>query len=86
VQLALALPSGDIAEVERLDGAGIDLRVDDGVAGGLGEELRARAIVLAELGDADSDHGDATHPNLQRKGVGMSSGSMIPRGGRRPTR
>ena len=67
VQLALALPPGDIAVVERLDGARLDLRVDDGVAGGFREELRARAIVLAEPGHADSDHGDAAHPDLQGK-------------------
>ena len=65
VQLALALPPGDVAVVERLDGAGLDVRVDDGVAGGFREELRARAIVLAEPGHADSDHGDAAHPDLQ---------------------
>jgi len=35
--------------------------VGDGVGGGGREQLGAGAIVLAKLGDTNSDHGDATH-------------------------
>jgi hypothetical protein len=61
VELPLGLASGDVAEVERLDGARGDLGVGDGVGGGGREQLGAGPIVLAKLGDAHSDHGDATH-------------------------
>jgi hypothetical protein len=64
VKLPLALAAGDVAVVERLDRPRLDARVHDRLAGGLREELRARAIVLAELRDADSDDGDPAHPDL----------------------
>src|SRR4029077_16562014 len=73
VQLALGLAAGDVAEVEGLDRGRGDVRVEDRVGGGLGEELGAGAIVLAKLGDAHSDHGDAAHAVSSAK-VGGSVG------------
>src|SRR5216684_3592382 len=61
VQLPLGLTAGDVAEVERLDRARGDARVEDGVGAGLREQLGAGAIVLAKLGDAHSDDGNAAH-------------------------
>ena len=66
VKLALALAAGDIAVVEGLDGGGGDLRVGDGVAVGLREQLRAVALMLAELRHPYPDHGDSAHPSLLR--------------------
>ena len=61
VELLFALAAGDVAVVEGLDRRRGDVGVADGVAGGLGEQLGAGAVVLAEFRDAHSDDGDAAH-------------------------
>src|SRR4030067_128766 len=49
------LAAGDIAVVEGVDCGGGVLRVGDGVAGRLREQLRAAAVMLAELGQPHPD-------------------------------
>ena len=75
VELLFRLAAHHVAVVEGLDAPG-DLGVDEGLARGLGEQLGAGAVVLAELRHADSDDGHATHGSSSS--AKMTSRAMIP--------
>ena len=61
VELTLPGLAHDVPEVDPRHLARADVGVAEGVDGGLGEELRARPLVLAELRHADADDGDLAH-------------------------
>ena len=61
VELALSRLADDVADVDALDLARADARVGQRLERGLREQLRARALVLAELGHAETDDRDPPH-------------------------
>jgi hypothetical protein len=61
MELPLACLADDVADVEALDLSRPDPCVGQGVETGLGEQLRARPLVLAELRHADADDRDLSH-------------------------
>src|SRR5262249_38261691 len=61
VELALARLSHHVAEVDPFHLARPDPGILEGIDGRRGEELRARPLVPAELGDPHADHGDLAH-------------------------
>ena len=61
VELPLSGLADDVPDVHALHLARADPRVGEGVEPGLREQLRAGALVLAELRHPDADHRDSSH-------------------------
>jgi hypothetical protein len=61
VELPLPGLAHDVADVHALHLAWADPRIGEGVEPGLREQLRAGALVLAELRHSDADHRDSSH-------------------------
>jgi hypothetical protein len=66
MELALACFADDVADVDALDLSRADVGVDQRLDRGFREQLRARALVLAELGHAEADDRDSPHAALRR--------------------